>query len=134
AGSAIQIDGQAVTINGAPAQGDDFRITPSSPTLSVFQVLDKAVIDLSTPLKTGSQIAQSAAENLRNIDQVMAKLQATRAGVGETLNRIDNVNQRLAALKFQGESDRSSAEDVDMVQAISDFQSKQTGYDAALKS
>ncbi|MEO5844165.1 MAG: hypothetical protein ABIQ33_04935 [Caldimonas sp.] len=29
---------------------------------------------------------------------------------------------------------RSNAEDVDMVHAISDFQNKQSGYDAALKS
>ena len=30
--------------------------------------------------------------------------------------------------------DRSTAEDLDMVEAISDFQGKQTGYDAALKT
>ena len=32
------------------------------------------------------------------------------------------------------ETDRSAAVDLDMVQAISDFQGKQTGYEAALKS
>ena len=31
-------------------------------------------------------------------------------------------------------SDRSNAEDLDMLQAVSDFQNKQSGYDAALKS
>lgn len=32
------------------------------------------------------------------------------------------------------ETERSTAEDLDMVQAISDFQNRQTGYDAALKA
>jgi flagellar hook-associated protein 3 FlgL len=133
-GTAIQIDGMAVTISGAAANGDNFELRPSTPTLSVFDVLDKAVADLSTGGRRASQVTQSNAENLRNIDQVMTRLQSTRADVGDTLNRIDGVTDRLASLKLQGQQERSAAEDLDMVQAISDFQSKQSGYDAALKS
>jgi flagellar hook-associated protein 3 FlgL len=133
-GTAIQIDGMAVTISGAAANGDSFQLRPSTSTLSVFDVLDKAVADLSAPGRRSSQITQSNAENLRNIDQVMSCLQSTRGAVGDTLNRIDGVTDRLGSLKLQGEEERSSAEDLDMVQAISDFQSKQSGYDAALKS
>jgi len=133
-GTAIQVDGMAVTISGAPANGDDFQMRPSTSTLSVFDVLDKAVTELSTPLRRASQVNQSNAENLRNIDQVMTRLQSTRSAVGETLNRIDGVSDRLGGLKLQGQEERSSAEDLDMVQAISDFQNKQSGYDAALKS
>ena len=133
-GTAIQIDGMSVNIAGAPATGDDFELRPSTATLSVFDVLDKAVTELSTLGRSATQVAQGNAENLRNIDQVMSRLQSARAGVGETLNRIDGVTDRLASLKLQGEIDRSSAEDLDMVHAISDFQSKQSGYDAALKS
>jgi len=44
------------------------------------------------------------------------------------------VTDRLDAQKLQGQTERSNAEDLDMVQAISDFQNKQSGYDAALKS
>jgi flagellar hook-associated protein 3 FlgL len=133
-GTAIQIDGMAVTISGAAANGDAFQLRPSTPTLSVFDVLDKAVTELSTPNRRGSQITQSNAENLRNIDQVMTRLQSTRATVGDTLNRIDGVTDRIGSLKLQAQQERSAAEDLDMVQAISDFQSKQSGYDAALKS
>jgi len=50
------------------------------------------------------------------------------------LNRIDGVDSRLDNLKLQGQTEKSNAEDLDMVQAISEFQSKQSGYDAALKS
>ena len=36
--------------------------------------------------------------------------------------------------KLDAQTERSDAEDLDMLQAISDFQNRQTGYDAALKT
>ena len=133
-GTAIEVDGMAVNITGNPASGDDFELRPSTSTLSVFDALDKAVTELSTLGRSTTQVVQSNVENLRNIDQVMGRLQTARSGVGETLNRIDGVVSRLDTLKLQGEIERSTAEDLDMVRAISDFQAKQSGYDAALKS
>ena len=133
-GTAIQFDGMAMTVTGAPQSGDAFQARPSASTLSVFDVLDKAVTDLSTGNKRGSQITQDSVLNLRNIDQVMMKLSSARSDVGDMLNRIDGVNDRMDGLKLQGETERSNAEDLDMVQAISSFQNKQSGYDAALKS
>ncbi len=134
AGTAIQIDGMAVTVAGQPANGDAFQIVPSTASLSVFDTLDKAVADLSAQGKTGSQIAQDSIMNLRNIDQGMSRLQVARSDAGVTLNRIDGVTDRLDGQKLAAETEKSNAEDLDMVQAISDFQNKQSGYDAALKS
>ncbi|HEX6707094.1 MAG TPA: flagellar hook-associated protein FlgL [Albitalea sp.] len=133
-GKAITIDGMAVTVSGTPKTGDAFQLQPSTATLSVFDVMDKAVADLSAGGKANSQITQDSVMNLRNIDQVMTRLSASRSDVGGTLNRIDSVTDRNAGLKLQGQTERSDAEDLDMVQAISDFQNKQSGYDAALKS
>jgi flagellar hook-associated protein 3 FlgL len=53
---------------------------------------------------------------------------------GEVLNRIDGVKSRLDDLKLFGETTRANAEDLDMVQAISDFQNQQTGYQASLQT
>jgi hypothetical protein len=50
------------------------------------------------------------------------------------LNRIESETGRLADQKLASQTERSNAEDVDMVHAISEFQNKQSGYDAALKS
>lgn len=133
-GTAIQIDGMAVTVSGTPANGDAFRVAPSTASLSVFDTLDKAVADLSAQGKRGSQIAQDSIMNLRNLDQSMSRLQVARSDAGVTLNRINGVNDRLDGQKLAAETEKSSAEDLDMVQAISDFQNKQSGYDAALKS
>lgn len=133
-GQAIEIDGRSVTLTGAPAQGDAFEMAPSQPGLSVFDALDQAIADLETTGRTGTQIAQSNAQNLTNIDAVMGQLQATRSHVGDTLNRIEQVTGRLEDQKLASQAARSAAEDLDMVSALSDFKNRQTGYDAALKS
>jgi len=133
-GQAITVDGMSVTVSGTPASGDSFEIAPSTPTLSVFDTMDKAIADLSATGQTGSQIAQANSDSLRNFDSVMSNLQAARGAAGDVLNNIDTQTSRLSAQNLQGTTDQSNAEEVDMVHAISEFQSQQNGYDAALKS
>jgi flagellar hook-associated protein 3 FlgL len=133
-GKAIEIDGMSVTIKGAPAAGDEFQMLPSTSTQSVFDLLDRAAADLKTPFRAGTQIAQSNANDLRDIDSVLGQLQSSRAMVGDALNRIDGVSSRLDTAKLQASVERSNAEDLDMIHAISEFQNQQTGYEAALKS
>ncbi|MBT9598147.1 MAG: flagellar hook-associated protein FlgL [Vitreoscilla sp.] len=133
-GQAIEIDGLAVTISGAPGDGDAFELAPSTPDLSVFDALDRVVNELKTPLQTGAQVTQSVQNGLRDLDSLSDHLQAARSMTGEVLNRIDGVAGRLDDLKLFGESTRSDAEDLDMVRAISDFQNQQTGYQAALQT
>nr|HET7857651.1 flagellar hook-associated protein FlgL [Caldimonas sp.] len=133
-GQAITIDGMTVSVSGTPANGDQFEIAPSTPTLGVFGALDSAIAALRTTGRTGSQIAQGNADALRDIDSVLANLQAARSAAGAVLNRIDSESDRLDAQKLASTTERSNAQDVDMVHAISDFQTRQTGYDAALKS
>jgi flagellar hook-associated protein 3 FlgL len=68
------------------------------------------------------------------MDSISGNLQQARSSMGETLKRMDGIESRIASLKLIAQTDRSAAEDLDMVKAISAFQNKQTGYDAALKS
>jgi flagellar hook-associated protein 3 FlgL len=133
-GQAITVDGMTVSVSGTPAAGDQFQMAPSTPTLGVFSALDSAIAGLKTPGRTASQIAQGNADGLRDIDSVMGNLQSARSAAGGVLNRLDSETSRLDAQKLASTTERSNAEDVDMVHAISDFQAKQSGYDAALKS
>ena len=133
-GQAIAVDGMTVAVSGTPATGDQFQIAPSTPTLGVFGVLDQAVAALKTPGRTSAQVAQANADGLRDVDAVLGHLQAARSAAGQVLNRIDSETDRLDNQKLASDSERSNAEDVDMVHAISDFQNRQSGYDAALKS
>ncbi len=133
-GVAIDLHGMSVTVSGAPTTGDQFNIEPSTPTLSVFDSIDQAIADLQTPNRTPAQRVQSTADSLRDIDSSMATLNLVRTAAGGTLNRIDNETSRLATQKLNAQTTRSNAEDLDMVEAIADFQNQQTGYEAALKS
>jgi flagellar hook-associated protein 3 FlgL len=133
-GQAISIDGMSFTVSGPPANGDQFQVAPSSASLNVFDTIDKAVAALKTPMQNTGQIQQTVNSGLRDLDQSMAALQSLRSQVGEVLNQTDNSESRNAAQKQYGQSEESNATDLDMVQAISDFQNQQSGYDAALKT
>ena len=133
-GQALQIDGMTATISGAPANADVFELKPSTPTLSVFDMLDRAIADLAAPNLSTTAHVQANAVNLNNVDRVLGQASASRSEVGATMNRIDHVSDRLSAQKLASQTERSNAEDLDMTQAISAFTSKQTGYDAALKA
>jgi flagellar hook-associated protein 3 FlgL len=133
-GQDISVDGQTFKISGTPATGDTFTVAPSTPSLSIFATLDRAISQLSTPGRTQAQIAQGNTDGLRDIDQSLGQLQSARAVAGEVLTRIDNESARLDTQKLANQTEQSKATDLDMTQAISDFQNRQTGYDAALKS
>jgi flagellar hook-associated protein 3 FlgL len=133
-GSAIGIDGIALTIQGNPANGDVFDAVPSTPTLNPFDTLGAAATALRTPLRSAAQIQQGVADDLRDIDAVLGRLQAARSHAGEALGRIEGRSVQLTDANLHAATERSQAEDLDMLQAISDFQVRQTGYDAALKS
>jgi flagellar hook-associated protein 3 FlgL len=105
-----------------------------APDLSVFDVLDRVVAELRTPGRTGALIASQAQDGVRELDAATDHLLSHRSRLGETLNRTDSVEVRLSQQALAAQSERSAAEDLDMVQAVSEFQNQQTGYDAALQA
>lgn len=134
AGQAIEFDGMAVKVQGTPASGDRFDITPSAPDLSVFDVLDRLSAELKQPNRSQAQVAQTVAHGLRDVDATFGNLQLHRSMAGESLHRIDAVESRLADVKLAADSERATAQDLDMVQALSDFKAQQSGYEAALST
>jgi flagellar hook-associated protein 3 FlgL len=133
-GKAIEFDGMAVTLSGVAEDGDQFEITPSTAGLRVFDVLDQAVAELRTTQRSGIEIAQSNSARVRDLDSAMSAMQNVRSQVGERMNNLDGTEARMADIKLYNQSEQSAAEDLDMVQGISDFQNQQSGYDAALKT
>lgn len=139
AGKAItDVPGVAFTISGTPsATGtppDRFTVAPSQPELSVFDALDRALAVLNDPNANPGQVMQGVNAGLRDMDQALSSFSSARAMVGETLNRLDGVGDRTDARILSSKTTRSNAEDLDMVEAISDFSNKQTSYQAALQS
>ena len=133
-GQAIRFDGMSMTVTGTPASGDRFDVAPSTANLSIFDVLDRAASALATPSRRPAQIAQANSDALRDIDATLASVDSARALAGQVLSRIDTETARLSDQKLIGQTERSQAEDLDLAAAVSEFRTRQTSYDAALKS
>ena len=71
---------------------------------------------------------------LAEFDVAGDQLASWRSRAGEALNRLDGLEQRVQQAKLDAQTERSEAEDLDLLAAISDFQNRQSGYDAALKT
>jgi flagellar hook-associated protein 3 FlgL len=125
--SPLSIDGQAVFLQAAD---------PANPgaTQSIFDAMDRTINELLTPGRTSAEVAQTVSAGLADFDAGAEHLSAYRARAGEALNRLDGLAGRLTQARLDAQTQRSDAEDLDMVQAISDFQNQQSGYDAALKT
>jgi flagellar hook-associated protein 3 FlgL len=123
----LAIDGRHAWLEATnPVAGD--------PPLSLFDTLDRVIGELSTPGRGDPEVAQTVHDGLRDLDASLNHLLVWRARAGETLNRQDSLENRIADARLGAQYERSLAEDLDMVQAISEFQTRQTGYDAALRA
>lgn len=133
-GKAIQIDGMSVTISGTPSAGDTFDLQPAGRGLSLFDALGQIADAIAGPGRSGAQHTQAVQTGLRDLDAMMSNIIGERSRLGEVLRRTDATEQRIADAKLLAQTERSGAEDIDMVQAVSDFSTRQTSYDAALKA
>ncbi|MBV8379624.1 MAG: flagellar hook-associated protein 3, partial [Paucibacter sp.] len=71
---------------------------------------------------------------LRDLDAVMGNIENVRSQVGTAMNNLDSSETRISSTKEYNQEQQSNAQDLDMVQGISDFQNQQTGYQAALQT
>ena len=122
--------GLSLNIRGTPTAGDTVTVTPNS---SIFGTLDNAVADI-TAAPSSMAASQAVTQALHNIDISMARISAVRGQAGDLLNRADSITSTNDKRTIEQKANQSRAEDVDMVQAISEFQKQQTGYQAALQS
>jgi flagellar hook-associated protein 3 FlgL len=124
------VPGLSFTLSGTPQEHDTITIDASP---SVFSVLDNAIKDISNAANNNGA-TQAVSQALHNIDISMSRVSAIRGQAGDLLNRADRISTNQDKRSIQLESDRSRAEDLDMVKGIADFQNKQTGYSAALQT
>jgi flagellin-like hook-associated protein FlgL len=131
-GQDITFDGMSIAVQGDPADGDSIVVQPSQST-DLFSVLDQAIAAIDGA-KSDNELAQNLANALAQIDSGISRISTARSQAGALLNQADLIDNMQSAKKLQLASDRSTAEDMDMVQGISDFSNMQTGYQAALQT
>lgn len=123
-----------LTLDGRRAWLEAPNPVAGGPGLSAWGVLDQFIEQISTDGIDGAAVKATVHTGVSQLDAVSNNLLNFRSIAGETLNRTDRVEDRIAASQVASQTERSNAEDLDMVKAISEFQNQQAGYDAALKS
>jgi flagellar hook-associated protein 3 FlgL len=113
-----------------PAPNDTITVEPNP---SLFSTIDHAMNDIGTAANSAAA-NQAVTQALHNIDISMGRISAIRGQAGDLLNRADSITSTNEKRNVEQQANRSRAEDIDMIQAVSDFQKQQTGYQAALQS
>jgi flagellar hook-associated protein 3 FlgL len=135
-GGAIVIDGMQVDIQGSPANGDQFSLSPSS-RKSVFEVVNALITALATPVVTaadstrlGNALTQAGSELSNAFDKVLE----TRASVGARLKELDVLEDSGSYMHLQHQTRLSELQDLDYNEALSKLAMQQITLEAAQKS
>lgn len=133
-GKAIEFAGIRLKVEGTPAAGDELSVNPASsanPT-DIFSVVQTAIDTLRHP--DGAVRTHELGRTLTELDAGLDKVLLARGRAGEWLNRADAMEKLLDDRSADYEIEISRLEDMDLVKGISDFQTRQTGLEAALKT
>ena len=137
-GEAIYAAGMALTITGEAQNGDSFFIKPSE-KMSIFETLDQAIATVKNNVNPDGStdhgaLAHGLAKSLSEIDTQLNRVSTVRGFAGDLLNQAERMGNTLLAQGEQMESQRSAAEDIDMVAALSQLKTQETAVSAALQS
>lgn len=135
-GADLGIPGIQLGIEGTPADGDSFSVTPSQ-RQDIFTTYQTLIADLETTRDNSADLAEfhnAMNRALGDIDQALGNLIDVRSTIGSRLNAVDaqtdiNENQILSLQKTL-----SGVEDLDYAEAISRFQQQLVTLQAAQQS
>lgn len=143
ADQSINMEGISMVVRGVPGNGDTLHVNPNvaGNRPSIFDVLDRSIRSMyavgSTTVGAKSSDAnfnQEQAISLAQIDTSLEKISASRGKAGNLLTRAERITATQADNTIQAKTDKSNAEDIDMIAAAADQSNQQTAYQAALKS
>lgn len=131
-GQAITFDGMRFDIQGAPADGDSFTITPST-NESVFKTIADLITTLNTPV-AGANLTNGLRLGLNNLDNALDNVLNVRSTLGLRLSEIDALQVAGENLGLQFKQTLSQLQDTDYNKAISDLTQQQATLQAAQQS
>ncbi len=132
-GQSIAFAGMRFEITGAPANGDTFAVTRSG-TQSVFDTIDAAIAALRSPIATDAdraRLAQDVAHALVDLDRALDRVLEVRTAAGARLREVEAAGVAASHLAIHQAGRLSELQDLDFVQAASDFAREQQALEAA---
>ncbi len=136
AGDAIEFAGVRAKIDGIPADGDNFQISPSVQT-DIFSTLQDIADQMDSVTSAPAQLAVFNSEMgraLTNIDQALNHVLDVRVDVGVRLGRVESQLDINDSFNLQLQEALSEVQDLDYAEAISRFNLQLTGLQAAQQS
>lgn len=131
-GQVISFDGIQFDIQGTPADGDSFAVTPSA-NESIFSTISDLITALNTPV-VGSSLTNSLNNGLNQMNNALNNILTVRSSLGLRLNEVDALQTAGDDLSLQFKQGLSELQDVDYNKAISDLTQQQMSLQAAQKS
>jgi flagellar hook-associated protein 3 FlgL len=135
-GQAISYGGFQVTLSGAPATGDTFAVSPST-NQSVFTTVQNLVSSLQQAPAGSSgstQLNNSIANAIDNIDQALDQVQTVQSSVGARLNTITTQQSVATTQQTQLQQSISTLQSLNYPQAITTLDSQNTTLSAAMQA
>jgi len=135
-GDTLAFRGIEFSLDGEPAAGDEFSISPSA-YQDVFSMVDQLA---STLEQGGTDAASQAVVNngintaLQNIDQAIGNILDVRIQVGSRLAAIENQVDSNGAFALNYRDTLASIEDLDYAEALSRLSLEVTTLEAAQQS
>lgn len=131
-GQSITFDGMRLDIQGAPASGDTFTVTPST-NESIFKTISDLITTLNTPV-SGANLTNGLNRGLNNLGNALNNVLTVRATLGNRLNEIDALQEVGDNIGLLLKQNLSSLQDTEYNKAISDLTQQQTILQATQKT
>jgi flagellar hook-associated protein 3 FlgL len=135
-GQAIAFAGLNVTLSGQPAAGDSFNVAPST-NQSIFatvQNLATALQQSGSSGASGTQLNNSIANAINNIDQALDQTQTVQSSVGARLNTITTQQSVATTQQTQLQQSITNLQGLNYASAITSLDSQNTTLSAAMQA
>ncbi len=132
-GNAIEFRGVRVSIEGAPATGDEFEVATANRG-NLFAMLDSLVATLESRTATAPEKARFATEvgnGLAGLDGAIDHLLQVRAKVGARLSALEATANARESLDLGLQADASALRDTDYAEAVTRLNQQYAGLQAA---
>ncbi|PIE36510.1 MAG: flagellar biosynthesis protein FlgL, partial [Gammaproteobacteria bacterium] len=133
AGESLNVGGASFVVDGNPANGDSFNLSPST-RRNVFDSLQGIVEALRRPSDSPAEQAalnNAMATSLDELDQSLDHVLQVRADVGTRMNHVDNQDALREHFDVALQENLSEVQDLDYAEAISKFNLQLTALQAA---
>ena len=123
-GSQVQVNVTARELFLGSADGDDIADTGQ---VNIFDVVQDLINRLDDPATNGRP-----ADSLADLDTAIDQVNEIRGRFGARANRLETGQAALESLRVVVEQQRSLVEDADLVEVITELQSREAAFQAAL--